>query len=658
MPRVPERAEGCWAWVVLLASLVTQGLTLGFPTCTGIFFTELQHEFQASNSETSWFPSILTAMLHAGGPLCSILVGRFGCRVTVMLGGALASLGMVASSFCRTLSQLYLTAGFITGLGMCFSFQSSITVLGFYFSRHRALANALASVGVSLGITLWPLLSRYLLEDLGWRGTFLVFGGVFLHCCVCGAILRPVATSMAPETIEGPPPPSKTPAPGCLAACGRAIQRHLAFDILRHNAGYRVFTLGVMWMILGFPLPHVFLVPYAMRNGVDEHKAALLISIIGFSNIFLRPMAGLVAGRRDFAGHRKYLFSLAALLNGLTNLVCAVSADFRVLVGYCLVYSVSMSGIGALLFQVLMDIVPMDRFSSALGLFTILESISILISPPLAGLLLDTTNNNFSYVFYMSSFFLISAALFMGGSFCALQKKERQSKQAEAEGAITEVASEQGLTVEDSRGSRKQLYTEIMYVTSVVFTRDSHEALRAPRRPSAFQIRQQITAEPVSSLPHSPPPFSRAPSTALTMAQKPKVDPHVGRLGYLQALVTEFQETESQDAKEQVLANLANFAYDPGNYEYLRQLQVLDLFLDSLSEENETLVEFAIGLIPMCVDILAVFVPVLWPLLGLRSIHTAVGLHTPTTESTPGSQDPGKRPMQLWEQVQVLELQV
>lgn len=49
------------------------------------------------------------------------------------------------------------------------------------------------------------------------------------------------------------------------------------------------------------------------------------------------------------------------------------------------------------------------------------------------------------------------------------------------------------------------------------------------------------------------------------------------------------------EAKEQVLANLANFAYDPKNYEYLRQLQVLDLFLDALTEDNETLVEFAIG---------------------------------------------------------------
>nr|KAF6458830.1 solute carrier family 16 member 5 [Rousettus aegyptiacus] len=435
MPQAVERADGGWAWVVLLATVVAQGLTLGFPVCVGIFFTDLQHEFQASNSETSWFPSILTAMLHAGGPLCSILVGRIGCRATVMLGGVLASLGMVAGSFCRTLSQLYIAAGFISGLGLCFSFQSTIIMLSFYFVRRRALANALASVGVSLGITLWPLLARYLLEHLGWRGTFFIFGGVFLHCCVCGAILRPVSTGAAAETRERPPPPSKTPRRSCLAAFGRALQRHLGFDILWHNAAYRVFTAGVVWMILGFPLPHVFLVPYAMRHGVDEHRAALLISIIGFSNIFLRPMTGLLAGRKDLAGHRMYLFSLAVLLNGLTNLV-------------------------------LMDVVSVDQFSRALGLCTILESISILISPPLAGLLLDITNNNFSYVFCMSSFFLISAGLFMGGSFYALQKKEKQGGQAEAEAATSEAAPEQALTAEGP-GSEKRPCPEVMYVTSV-----------------------------------------------------------------------------------------------------------------------------------------------------------------------------------------------
>jgi len=49
------------------------------------------------------------------------------------------------------------------------------------------------------------------------------------------------------------------------------------------------------------------------------------------------------------------------------------------------------------------------------------------------------------------------------------------------------------------------------------------------------------------------------------------------------------------EAKEQVLANLANFAYDPINYEFLRKLNVIDLFLDQLSEENTNFVQFGLG---------------------------------------------------------------
>lgn len=67
MPRALEQADGRWAWVVLLASLVTQALTVAFLSCIGVFFTDLQRDFQASNSETSWFPAIMGAMLNAGG---------------------------------------------------------------------------------------------------------------------------------------------------------------------------------------------------------------------------------------------------------------------------------------------------------------------------------------------------------------------------------------------------------------------------------------------------------------------------------------------------------------------------------------------------------------------------------------------------------------
>ena len=35
-------------------------------------------------------------------------------------------------------------------------------------------------------------------------------------------------------------------------------------------------------------------------------------------------------------------------------------------------------------------------------------------------------------------------------------------------------------------------------------------------------------------------------------------------------------------AKEEILANLANFAYDPINYDHFRKLNVVDLFMGEL----------------------------------------------------------------------------
>lgn len=42
-------------------------------------------------------------------------VNRFGCRPVMLVGGLFASLGMVAASFCRSIIQIYLTTGVITG---------------------------------------------------------------------------------------------------------------------------------------------------------------------------------------------------------------------------------------------------------------------------------------------------------------------------------------------------------------------------------------------------------------------------------------------------------------------------------------------------------------------------------------------------------------
>lgn len=75
------------------------------------------------------------------------------------------------------------------------------------------------------------------------------------------------------------------------------------------------------------------------------------------------------------------------------------------------------------------------------------------------------------------------------------------------------------------------------------------------------------------------------------------------RVQYLQELVSQFQNATNEESKERIVANLANFAYDPYNYSFLRQLNVLELFLDCITEPNEKLVEFGVGgICNACVD--------------------------------------------------------
>ncbi|XP_028175977.1 armadillo repeat-containing protein 7 [Ostrinia furnacalis] len=89
-------------------------------------------------------------------------------------------------------------------------------------------------------------------------------------------------------------------------------------------------------------------------------------------------------------------------------------------------------------------------------------------------------------------------------------------------------------------------------------------------------------------------------------AQLEKRTPENGtdRENFLSLLVDEYLNSSSYDAKCQVLANLANFAYDPINYGYIRDVGVLDIFLYVLKNEADSkLLHFAsAGICNLCLD--------------------------------------------------------
>lgn len=84
--------------------------------------------------------------------------------------------------------------------------------------------------------------------------------------------------------------------------------------------------------------------------------------------------------------------------------------------------------------------------------------------------------------------------------------------------------------------------------------------------------------------------------------QKGSFEHRFERRRYLNQLVQEFQTTTSMECKQQVLANLANFAYDPYNYHFFQEIGVIPIFLAELRVNRDpTLSDFAIAGICNCV---------------------------------------------------------
>nr|XP_060620809.1 monocarboxylate transporter 4 [Anolis sagrei ordinatus]XP_060620810.1 monocarboxylate transporter 4 [Anolis sagrei ordinatus]XP_060620811.1 monocarboxylate transporter 4 [Anolis sagrei ordinatus] len=419
-PAGVKAPDGGWGWAVLFGCFVITGFSYAFPKAMSVFFKELIREFNVGYSDTAWISSILLAMLYGTGPLCSMCVNRFGCRPVMLVGGLFASAGMILASFAYNIIQVYLTAGVITGLGLALNFQPSLIMLNRYFNVRRPLANGLAAAGSPVFLCALSPLGQILQPVYGWRGGFLILGGLLLNCCVCGALMRPLEAPKKPEASKG-------------ATEKQVKKKLLDFSVFR-DRGFLIYTVAASIMVLGLFVPPVFVVSYAKDLKYEDTKSAFLLTILGLIDIVARPICGIVAGLQWVRPRCVYLFSFAMLFNGFTDLMGSMSYNYSGLVVFCIFFGISYGMVGALQFEVLMAIVGTQKFSSAIGLVLLVEAMAVLVGPPSAGKLLDWTHK-YMFVFIIAGTEVVTSAvvLAVGNACCIKRPVETHVKEDAAE---------------------------------------------------------------------------------------------------------------------------------------------------------------------------------------------------------------------------------
>ncbi|XP_067913606.1 monocarboxylate transporter 1-like [Heterodontus francisci] len=438
--------DGGWGWAVTFASFISIGFSYAFPKAITVFFKEIKDIFESTDSQVSWISSIMLAVMYAGGPVSSVLVNRYGSRPVVLMGGLLASSGMIIASFCRSIVELYFCIGVIGGFGLAFNLQPALTMIGKYFYKRRPLANGLAMAGSPVVLSTLAPLNQYLFDNYSWRGGFLILGGILLNCCVAGALMRPIG----PQRTSPPKLPvgAKNDAgvnsdlmtgdPKIKLSIFQTISNYLDLTLFKHR-GFLIYLSGNVIMFFGLFAPLVFLSSYAKNMGIDEYKAAFLLSIMAFVDMFARPSMGLLANTKWVRPKIQYFFCFSVLYNGVCHIMMPLATNYVGLVIYTIFFGFAFGMLSSVLFETLMDMVGAQRFSSAVGLVTIVECCPVLLGPPLLGLLKDAYDD-FRYVYFACGAVLIFASiyLFIGNAInYHLLKKERRAEEQKSKHEAT-----------------------------------------------------------------------------------------------------------------------------------------------------------------------------------------------------------------------------
>lgn len=277
-------------------------------------------------------------------------------------------------------------------------------MIGKYFYKKRPLANGLAMAGSPVFLSTLAPLNQYFYSIFGWRGSFLILGGLLLNCCVAGSLMRPIGPKPEPpkkevkEVLqEAGKAGGKEDGAGDVSAdliAGKSkkqkstvlgtVNKFLDLSLFTHR-GFLLYLFGNVVMFFGLFTPLVFLSNYGKSMHFSKESAAFLLSILAFVDMVARPSMGLVANTKWVRPRIQYFFAVSVVYNGVCHLLAPISTTYA---GFCIYagfFGFAFGWLSSVLFETLMDLVGAQRFSSAVGLVTIVECCPVLLGPPLLG---------------------------------------------------------------------------------------------------------------------------------------------------------------------------------------------------------------------------------------------------------------------------------
>jgi MFS family permease len=323
----------------------------------------------------------LTAL--AGGlaaPLVGRLFDRSGPRAVYSLGMFLLGAAFLIAAHAQYLWQFQLSIGLCVGVGIAFigNVPNSI-LLGRWFGPRLPTAMAVVFSAAGGGVLLLLPASQILIDHLGWRGAYQIFG-ITVLCLMVPLLLLPwrLFSGGSPHVLKRADP-------------GFVDQGWTLLGAMRHHAFWALFST-FFFTSIGMYSIAAQIVAYLIDAGFPPLQAA---TAWGFSGVVLLfGMLGVTSLDSAIGRRPSVLISYAISIVGIILLwLLQWYPNFWILTGFVVCFGSMIGSRGPLLTATAMKIFRGERVGTIFGMISIGGGLGSALGSWSGGLIHDFTHS-------------------------------------------------------------------------------------------------------------------------------------------------------------------------------------------------------------------------------------------------------------------------
>ncbi|XP_072390634.1 monocarboxylate transporter 10 isoform X1 [Diabrotica undecimpunctata] len=370
---------GSRAWVIMLASFFCNGILFGVINSYGVLYSEFHDNLLKRNVTNASGKAALVGSFSMGtvffvSPVAGVLTDYIGIRRTTFLGGAIASGGMLLSSFfIEDIVIMCITYGVMYGLGGALMYTPSLAILGHYFKKYLGKVNGFVTAGSSVFTIAMPYLIDVFLKNFGieWTLRFLALKSSFIM--LFSFLFKPVNTTSSTKRKQ--------------------ISFRSIFNLaLLKNFRYVVWVSTIAFSLFGYFVPYVYMSKLVKEKFEDGSDTKLPIMCIGIASGIGRLIFGYIADLPNV--NRIYMQQLSFFSIGLmTMLLPFTVGHYPWLVVITLAMGLFDGCFISLLGPIAFDLCGREGATQAIGFLLGLCSIPLTLGPYVAGLILDSQHS-------------------------------------------------------------------------------------------------------------------------------------------------------------------------------------------------------------------------------------------------------------------------